>query len=189
MHRFLMPAAIAALGLTVITPAHATDQDAWFVNLGAGRADYHANFDHQVSGSDHGTGEILNVGWRRAFVGLEAGYTNLGNVSYTDGTYTLKLNGRGYTAGFDVHADVTSHFYVSGRFGAFFWKETAKLWTGSNTPARGHLSSTDWYGGVGAGADINRHWSVGAAFDFYRTSHNGFDVGTRMYTVDVEYRF
>lgn len=47
----------------------------------------------------------------------------------------------------------------------------------------------DGYAGVGTGVDFNRHVSVGVNFDYYKIEKNGYNVGTKTYSVTMEYRF
>ena len=56
-------------------------------------------------------------------------------------------------------------------------------------PRRRVEQSLGWYAGVGTGFDIDRHWSIGANFDYYEMSKNELDIGSRVFTVGAEYRF
>lgn len=189
--KYLLLALVAgsAFGATSL---QAKDLTGGFVNLGAGSASYHATYGSYDLGSDTGTAVIFNAGYRTQFIGFEAGYTDLGSVSGHDGSITGKLSADGWTAGINGHFNPTEQWYISARGGAFVWKLHAKL--SSSDPAdtytiKDSRQSLGWYAGVGTGYDFNRNWSVGVNFDYYSISKDGLDIGNRVYTASVEYRF
>ncbi|MGB3462351.1 outer membrane protein [Rhodanobacter lindaniclasticus] len=192
MKNTLLALAVLA-GATLATPnVQAKDLTGGFVNLGAGRASYHATFDSYDLGSEHGTAVILNAGYRTQFIGFEAGYTDLGSISSRDGTTYAKLSGDGWTAGINGHFNPTDAWYISARGGAFMWKlhGTAQSSDPANSfKEKASRQSLGWYAGVGTGYDINKSWSIGANFDYYSISKQGLDIGNRIYTVSAEYRF
>ena len=174
------------------TSVQAKDLTGGFVNLGAGRVNYHATVDSYDVDGDHGTAFILNAGYRTQFIGFEAGYTNLGSVKYRYDALSGKLSGDGWTAGINGHFNLTNPWYISARGGAFIWKLHGTL--NSSDPAypfkeKASKQSLGWYAGVGTGYDINRSWSVGVNFDYYSISDHGMDIGNRIFTVGAEYRF
>jgi OmpA-OmpF porin, OOP family len=204
MHKTFAALSLIAAGALAANSARAQARDVtgWFVNGGAGRANYHATadingFGNYDLGSTHGTAGLINAGYRSQYIGFEAGYTNLGSISSNDQFGDrAKLSGDGWTFGMNGHFNPTEHWYISARAGGFLWKLHAKetySYEGQRLSDTGSTQSLGWYAGVGTGYDINRHWSVGASFDYYHISKDyqgiGFDIGTRMFTVNAEYRF
>jgi opacity protein-like surface antigen len=201
MYKHLTALAALTAGTCLAASVQAKDLTGWFVNAGAGSAHYHASTDLLGSGSNSGTAFAVNAGWRSQFIGVEAGYVDLGSVkahdSYGD---HAKLSGDGWTLGVNGHFNPTKQWYISARGGAFMWKlhGSASLTDGTDTYRyRGSKQSLGWYAGVGTGFDINWHWSVGAHFDYYKISDKRFagidtgnyDIGTRVYSIRAEYRF
>ncbi len=192
-NRKLLPLIAATCGLFAAS-AHADQTNGWFVNGNVGTAHYNATVDGVGTGTDSNTAFMLNAGYRdQGILGFEAGYTNLGSVTSRDSLGNrYKLKGDGWTFGLNGHFNFNDHWYMSARTGGFVWKlkATATIYqpTGSAT-YRGSQQSLGWYAGVGTGYDINRHWSVGASFDYYEISKHGYDFGTRIFSVGGEYRF
>lgn len=198
MYRKLLPLAAAACGLFATTAYADQTTNGWFVNASGGTAHYKATVDGLGSGTDDNTAFILNAGYRdQGVLGFEAGYTNLGSVSATtDAGDRAKLKADGWTLGLNGHFNLTDHWYLSARGGLFMWKLKANVTVGSGADRatyRASKQSLNWYAGIGTGYDINRNWSVGASFDYYRISDKfdgvGFDVGSRVFSVGAEYRF
>lgn len=194
---FAMLAVLASSALAS-SAADAKDLTGWFVNAGAGRANYHATVDQYDIGSDHGNAGIINFGYRTQFIGFEAGYTNLGSLTASEpGVYRDKLSGDGWTAGINGHFNLNPQWYLSARAGLFLWKLHATAtdyFNGTSQTYKGSTQSTDGYAGVGVGYDVNRNWSVGAAFDYYRISKRAdelgkLEIGNRVFSVNAEYRF
>jgi len=178
-----------AVGMLATSNVVAKDLTGWFVNGSAGRVNYHATVDGFGSGSEHGTAAIVNAGYRTQFIGFEAGYTDLGSVSaHDDVGDSAKVSGDGWTAGINGHFNPTDRWYISARGGAFVWKLHARA-TVADEGFSGSEQSLGWYAGVGTGFDIDRHWSIGANFDYYEMSKNELDIGSRVFTVGAEYRF
>ncbi|MBD8881253.1 porin family protein [Rhodanobacter sp. 7MK24] len=193
MYKKLLPLVAATCGFFA-TAAHADQTNGWFVDGSAGTAHYKATVDG-LSGTDSNTAFILNAGWRdQGLIGFEAGYTNLGSLSSTDGYGDhAKLKADGWTFGLDGHFNFNDNWYMSARTGGFQWKLKATLsvndsYLGSAT-YRGSEESLGWYGGLGTGYDFNKHWSVGANFDYYSMNKHGYDIGTHIFSVSAEYRF
>lgn len=193
MYKKRLILALAAGGL-LATAAHAEQPNGWFVNTNVGTAHYTAHIDDLGSATESDTAFIVNAGWRdQRILGFEVGYTDLGSVSANDGAGTRgKLSADGWTLGLNAHFNPTAHWYISARGGAFQWKLHAKASvtdvSGTET-FRGSEQALDWYAGVGTGYDINRHWGIGANFDYYKMAKYSADVGTRIFSVSAEYRF
>ena len=177
--------------------AQAKDLTGWFVNGGLGTASYHATVDydgyHASGNKNGGTAGIVNVGWRSQFIGVEAGYTNLGSVTERADGDRAKLSGDGWTLGLNGHFNPTRHWFISARGGAFYWKLRSRLSLDDAVYSAAHYSGSDrslgWYAGVGTGYDIDWHWSVGAHFDYYKVNGDDYDIGSKVFTVSAEYRF
>lgn len=195
MSRKPLVLSLAACGLFAVTAAHADQTNGWFVNGNAGTAHYKATVDGLGSGTDSNTAFMLNAGWRdQGILGFEAGYTNLGSVSAKDDYGDrLKVKADGWTFGLNGHFNFNDHWYMSARTGGFLWKLKSTL--SVNDPSLGSATYRDseqslgWYGGVGGGYDFNKHWSVGANFDYYSMSKHGYDIGSRIFSISGEYRF
>lgn len=195
MYKKFLSLAVIACSICAAQAAHADELNGWFVNGSAGSAHYNVTVDDYASGSDHGTAFIVNAGYRVSdMTGVEVGYTDLGSVSAKDGLGDhAKLSGDGWTLGFNGHFNPTDRWYISARGGAFLWKLHGNATVvDSNNVATSYSASKQslgWYAGVGTGYDINRHWSVGANFDYYKMDQDGFDIGSRILSVSTEYRF
>ncbi|KRF00373.1 hypothetical protein ASG87_13080 [Frateuria sp. Soil773] len=186
---------LAGAGMLATTSAMAKKPNGWFVNAGVGSAHYKASVDGYGSGTEAGTAYMINAGYHdQRILGFEVGYTDLGSVDAKGGYGDrAKLSGDGWTLGLNGHFNPTRHWYVSTRSGAFLWKLRAKAGVayddGSTETFRGSEQSIGWYAGVGTGYDIDRHWSVGASFDYYKIDKDDYDIGTRIFAVNAEYRF
>lgn len=190
MRKRILATTVAIVSLSAMGTAQASEHTGWYTNLGVGGANYHLK-GTGLSSDDHTTGAVFNVGWRKAFIGVEAGYTDLGSVKYSNAIYPdyrETFSAYGYTAGFDAHINVTEHFYLGGRAGAFFWK-LKDHYVNTGTDQQFRLSSTGWYAGLAGGYDIDSHWSIGGNFNFYRLNKRGLTIDTKLYTVTAEYRF
>lgn len=189
------PAALALLVAVacVGTGAQAQDLTGWFINGGGGSAHYKATYDG-VSGKESDTSFQINGGWRSQFIGIEAGYTGLGSVSeHDDLGDSAKLTGKGWTLGLNGHFNPTDKWYLSARAGFFLWTLDASADIADGTGGTLHLSGSEHgmngYAGVGTGVDFTRHLSLGVNFDYYKINKHGYDIGTKVYSVNMEYRF
>lgn len=195
MQKKRLTLALAASGLLAMATAHAEQPNGWFVNANAGGAHYKVDIDGIGSGTESDTAFMVNAGYRdQRILGFEVGYTNLGSVSASDEFGDrAKLSGDGWTLGLNGHFNPTRHWYISSRAGGFLWKLKAKatiVYIDDSTETfRDSAQSLAWYAGVGTGYDIDRHWSVGANFDYYKIDKDDYDVGTRIFSVSAEYRF
>lgn len=196
-----MTLAVFAAGAGLAVNAQAKDLTGWYVNGNAGSAHYDASTDAFGRGTDHGTAFSVNAGWRSQFIGVEAGYVDLGSVkAHDDVGDHAKLSGDGWTLGINGHFNPTKLWYISARGGALLWKlhGNATLTDGIDSYRyRGDRQSLGWYAGVGTGIDINWHWSVGVHFDYYKIKDDKFDgfntgnydIGSKVYSLRAEYRF
>ncbi|HET7268313.1 MAG TPA: outer membrane beta-barrel protein [Oleiagrimonas sp.] len=198
-----------ALGLAcagMACSAQAKDLTGWFVNGGVGTAHYHATVGSTDAGSESDTSAQINFGWRSRFIGVEAGYVDLGSVE-TDipgSAFSLvgypqltgghaELSGDGWTLGLNGHFNPTQMWYISARGGLFMWKlhldASATDMSGTTHHGSEGRQSADWYAGIGTGVDFNRHMSLGVNFDFYKIAKDDVEIDNKVYTVNFEYRF
>ncbi len=174
--------------------AQAKNLTGWFVNGGVGTAHYHATYGNYDIGSESDTSAQINFGWRSQFIGVEAGYIDLGSVKGSDDLgESAKLSGDGWTLGLNGHFNPTKMWYISARGGLFMWKLHAKASLSNGAGGFDHYSagrqSADWYAGVGTGVDFNRHVSLGVNFDFYKIDKDSVQIDNKVYTINLEYRF
>ncbi|GLQ95796.1 outer membrane beta-barrel protein [Dyella mobilis] len=210
-----------AVALTLGTASAAAFADGnVFVNANAGYSDYNFNrsdysepgvFTHLRKRDPAGA---LRVGYRwRSVVdyGVEAGYGYLGQGELKtlspDGESTRsKQKNRGFLLGGNLNYNITDQWYVSARAGWFRGRNTYSFYdhltSGGSESFRGTGTATGEYLGVGAGFNVNRHFSLGLAYDTYhtpstpvRSSNPYFDGsqpirGTRagMLSIQGEYR-
>lgn len=194
MNKKILVLAVLAAGACMATGAQARDLTGWFINGGVGSAHYDASAG-SFDGSDSGTSFQFNGGWRSQFIGIEGGYVDLGSISENDGAgSSAKLSGKGWTLGVNGHFNPTEKWYISARAGLFRWTTHASVTVagdgeGGATYASGSDNGTNGYFGLGTGVDFNRHWSLGANADYYQINGQGYDIHTKVYSVNLEYRF
>lgn len=211
MSKTLFAVAFAAASLVAL-PAFAQDTAApqgnylpsqpvgsgnWFIDGSVGRTDngdtggfggdFGSDFGYQHSQRGRMTGYGLVGGYRWKVgpdlaLGLEAGYTDLGNfkvqnafhahdVDQTDATNAL----HGWLVGVNGRINLSPQWYLSARGGYFHANDYDHSYAygaaedfGSFTTTRpGHDS---WYAGVGTGWDISEHWGIGVSYDYYHAS-------------------
>lgn len=179
--------ALLAAGACVASGAQAKDLTGWFINGGVGSAHYDAHA-LGLSGTESDTSFQFTGGWRSRFIGLEGGYVDLGSVSEQGTGYSAKVSGKGWTVGVNGHFNPTEKWYISARAGLFFWRIHASATDGVTT-ASASDHHTNGYAGIGTGFDIDQHWSVGVNGDYYQMNGQGYDVDTKVYSVNLEYRF
>jgi opacity protein-like surface antigen len=189
MHKKLTALALLMAAACLGTSAQAKDLTGWFINGGVGSAHYKASYEG-VSGTESDTGFQINGGWRSQFIGFEGGYVDLGSISENDGLGdSAKLSGKGWTLGLNGHFNPTDKWYISARAGFFFWNVDLRAKLADGTGASDSENGMNGYAGIGTGIDFNRNWSAGVNFDYYKINKDHFEVGTKVYTVNVEYRF
>ncbi|HVX06065.1 MAG TPA: outer membrane beta-barrel protein [Rhodanobacteraceae bacterium] len=193
MSRKITALALFTAAACVAASAQAADVTGWFVNGGVGSTHYKASYEG-LSGTESDNGFQINGGWRSHFIGIEGGYADLGSVSENDGTGdSASLSGKGWTLGLNGHFNPTEKWYISARAGFFFWKLDGHADLADGNGGTTHYSASEngmnGYAGLGTGFDINRHWSVGVNFDYYKINKDHFNIDTKMYSVNAEYRF
>lgn len=198
MQKKLIVLALLAAGACVATGAQAKDLTGWFINGGVGSAHYKLSIDG-INATESDTSFQFNGGWRSQFIGIEAGYVDLGSVSeHDDLGNSLKASGKGWTLGVNGHFNPTEKWYISARAGLFRWTthldatladEGEGDGEGSATYFSGSDNGTSGYAGIGTGVDFNRNWSLGANADYYQINAHGYDIHSKVYSVNLEYRF
>ncbi|KGI78483.1 porin family protein [Oleiagrimonas soli] len=208
MNRKIIVIALLCTGSCSATAAQAENPSGWFVNTGVGTAHYDAKINgYKMGGNDSHSSFQVNAGWRWEAIGVEAGYVSLGSITqslqssdFASYPYSTpyrsdktKLSGDGWTLGLNGHFNPTEKWYVSAHGGLFMWKGHESMTLVPITGTTEHYSydtrSTDWYAGVGTGVDFTRHISLGVNFDYYKMKKGRLDIGNRVYSVNLEYRF
>lgn len=200
----LLGAAVAVVLSTAAASAFAGD---FFVNGNIGGTNWHQN---STSGGfkreNQGAASQLRVGYRWNSVvdyGVELGYAYLGsnnNSVITRGDSQLdgyKLKSRGYLLGGNLNWNITDQWYVGGRAGWYRGRQTleARLINpidASITKTASSSLTTGEYFGVGAGYNINSHFSVGLNFDRFRLpgeGKSGKSMNVNMTSIGGEFRF
>lgn len=181
--------ALLAAGACFASGAQAKDLTGWFVNGGVGSAHYSAHLG-DLHGTESDTSFQVTGGWRSQFIGLEAGYVDLGSVGDSDNMGDkYKISGHGWTLGVNGHFNPTEKWYISARAGFFRWTTKFRATLGGEPYYSGTDNGTNGYFGLGTGVDFNRNWSLGVNGDYYQINAHGYDVHTKVYSVNLEYRF
>jgi OmpA-OmpF porin, OOP family len=148
--------------------------------------------------NDHPTTYAINGGYRWKVgedlgLGVDVGYNDLGNFklknAFNDNPVNLKDQRnalRGWTAGVNGKINVWQGLYVSGRTGVYGWKGHGYANQDIN---RHDLDKVDYYAGAGVGYDINSHFGVGLAYDYYHAKKDGISLSTDTASLTAEYRF
>lgn len=165
----------------------------WFVDGRVGQA--HVN---KGPYNDHPTTYAVTGGYRWKVgedlgLGVDAGYNDLGNFKvknvFNSNDVNLKDQRnalRGWTAGVNGKINVWQGLYVSGRAGVYGWKGHGYANQDIN---RHDLDKVDYYAGAGVGYDINNHFGVGLAYDYYHAKKDGISLSTDTASLTTEYRF
>lgn len=145
---------------------------------------------------DNDTGYGANVGYRWALnpnvaLGVEGGYTNLGNFDPKDGFGTLGI-GRakvdGWNVGVNGHFNLSPNWYVSAR-GGLFRGDVKGGYLAGGVPVYVDDTSNKYYAGAGFGYDFNNNLSVGLNYDYYKVNKDGLNLTPNLVSVSAEYRF
>jgi len=165
----------------------------WFIDGRIGQA--HVNTGPY---DDHPTAYAINGGYRWKVgqdlgLGVDVGYNDLGNYklknAFNDNPVNLtgRRNAlRGWTAGVNGRINVWQGLYVSGRAGVYGWKGHGY---DNQSINRHDLDKVDYYAGAGVGYDINQHFGVGLAYDYYHAKKSGIGLSSDTASVTAEYRF
>ncbi|TPG11172.1 porin family protein [Rhodanobacter glycinis] len=174
-------------------PGQAIGSGNWFVDGRVGQA--HVN---KGPYNDHPTTYAVTGGYRWKVgedlgLGVDAGYNDLGNFKLKNAFNSNDVNLkdqrnalRGWTAGVNGKINVWQGLYVSGRAGVYGWKGHGYANQDIN---RHNLDKVDYYAGAGVGYDINNHFGVGLAYDYYHAKKDGISLSTDTASLTAEYRF
>lgn len=174
-------------------PGQAIGSGNWFVDGRVGQAHVNKGPYH-----DHPTTYAIGGGYRWKVgedlgLGVDAGYNDLGNFKvknvFNSNDVNLKDQRnalRGWTAGVNGKINVWQGLYVSGRAGVYGWKGHGYANQDIN---RHDLDKVDYYAGAGVGYDINNHFGVGLAYDYYHAKKDGISLSTDTASLTAEYRF
>jgi OOP family OmpA-OmpF porin/outer membrane immunogenic protein len=174
-------------------PGQAIGSGNWTIDGRVGQA--HVN---KGPYNDHPTTYAINGGYRWKVgedlgLGVDVGYNDLGNFKLknafnsNDVNLTDRRNAlRGWTAGVNGKINVWQGLYVSGRAGVYGWKGHGYANQDIN---RHDLDKVDYYAGAGVGYDINNHFGVGLAYDYYHARKDGISLSTDTASLTAEYRF
>lgn len=197
----------------------------WFVDLSAGRTDGYSKNSDFGSGFSNGSGSLFsNKNGRRTGynvlggyrwkvgpdlgLGLEAGYTDLGNYKLSNLTSSGSVNQssrenalRGWQLGANGRINLLPQWYISAHGGYFHANNDGGAYNDTVSQDLFHGGDRGgFYGGLGTGWDINQHFGVGVKYDYYHVSagniydtptNSNFAVrrSTGIVSVDAEYRF
>jgi outer membrane immunogenic protein len=198
----------------------------WFVDLSAGRTDGYSKNSDFGSGFSNGSGSLFsNKNGRRTGygvlggyrwkvgpdlgLGLEAGYTDLGNYKLSNiGDNNGSVNQssrenalRGWLVGANGRINLLPQWYISAHGGYFHANNDGGAYNDTVSQDLFHGGDRGgFYGGVGTGWDVNQHFGIGVKYDYYHVSagnihdtasNSDFNVrrSTGIVSVDAEYRF
>ncbi|HEX7815314.1 outer membrane protein [Dyella sp.] len=210
MNKFLSAAVLAVLGAASATAS--ADEGNFFVNGNIGQANWRdgsaARSLYAIPGVERvkqdntGPAGQLRVGYRwRSVVdyGVELGYAYLGertvNYSGADFSNNLKQKSRGYMLGGNLNWNITDQWYVSGRAGWYRGRAVAQERNydavGRSAGTLASNMATGEYMGLGAGYNINQHFSVGLNYDRFHLPGQGGVAATtvNMTTIGGEFRY
>ena len=197
----------------------------WLVDLSAGRTDGYSKSSNFGSGFSNGSGDLFsNKNGRRTGysvlggyrwkvgqdlgLGVEAGYTDLGNYKLSNLGNNGSVNQsstqnalRGWMLGGNGRINVLPQWYISAHAGYFHANNNGGAY--NNTVSQTLFHGGDkggYYAGIGTGWDINQHFGLGVKYDYYHASagnlhdvpsNSDFSVrrSTGIVSLDAEYRF
>lgn len=197
MKKTLFTLSLAAAGL-VAAPAFAQSHDGFFINGSVGQAKYDRGLY-----DDDDTAWNANFGYRWAvspsvLFGVEGGYAHLGSFKYDrrfNPVTRADARLKGWTAGVNMHANLTPNWYLSGRAG-LFRGDVRGGWASApvgdvDVPTFHYVDETSnkWYAGAGFGYDFSNNFSLGLNYDYYRAEKHGLRIDPDVWSVSAEFRF
>jgi opacity protein-like surface antigen len=187
MKNTLFAIALASAGLfTLPSISHAADTSGFFINGNIGQS----NLDKDAFDDDD-TSFGGNFGYRWAvapnvLLGVEGGYTDLGEFDAKGSAGSGKAELKGWNLGANGHFNVSDNWYISGRGG--FFRADRKV-TDDFVPINVDDTKNGWYAGAGFGYDFNTNFSVGLNYDYYKVDKDSLDLSPSVVSVSGEYRF
>lgn len=208
-------------------PSQPVGSGNWFIDANVGRTNGNSsggfgsnasdfNFFNGHRGRRTGYGVAGGYRWKVGHdlgVGIEAGYTDLGNYRIRNVFNSGSVNQRdtvnalrGWVLGVNGRINLTPQWYV-GAHGGWFWAndnnqryyDTLNQQLGFSNGKHGGRGS--WYGGIGTGWDINEHFGVGVQYDYFHANAghytnpttgervSGIKRSTGIVSLTGEYRF
>lgn len=243
MNKSLLALAFAATGLVSIpafaqdassAPASGNYQSSqpvgsgnWFIGGNVGRTNGSDtggfgsdaagfNFFKGEQGRRTGYGLLGGYRWKVGDdlgLGLEAGYTDLGNYRiknvFNSGDVNQKSTEdalRGWMAGVNGRINLLPQWYLSAHGGLFYANDNNDRFYNSAGQDLGFSNGgrpgrSSWYAGVGTGWDINEHVGLGVQYDYFHANAGkikdnttgetqpGLKRSTGIVSVNAEYRF
>jgi outer membrane immunogenic protein len=208
-------------------PSQAIGSGNWLIDASVGRTNGNSDGGFGSSGGDFnflrghrgrrtGYGVVGGYRWKVGQdlgLGVEAGYTDLGNfrvknvfnsqaVNQRDSTNAL----RGWLVGVNGRINLTPQWYLGARGGYFNANDNSNSFNNSLGQDLGLTNGRraqrgSWYAGVGTGWDINEHFGLGVHYDYFhanagkiRNTATGMETtglkrSTGMVSLTGEYRF
>lgn len=216
MEKLLLTAAAAA-ALSFASFGASASSEGTFIGINGGRTNYdisHADFHDKT---DTAFGAVVGYRWavdRPFYLGVEAGYVDLGKISsrYDTavltpdgfGTYHEKdeLKGRALLVGANGKWELPHHWTITARLGVAYSHtsydiKASEAVAGDNALLqRFHDSSNDAgiYAGIGFGYDFTKNFGVTLNYDNYSLKAQGITDDKRTVNVGVwgaaaEFRF
>lgn len=236
MKKFLLPAVLATvafapaafaqnMGGDTYRPDLQTGDGNWFVAGNVGRTDggtagRFGTGDFNVFESRDGrkTGYGLAAGYRWKVapawgVGIEGGYTDLGNLVVKNVFHSDDVNQRqdtnalrGWLVGGNARVNVNEAWYIGARGGYFRASDNNAHYYNSvgqdlGLERGGRDGRGSWYAGLGTGWNVNNNFSVGVHYDYFRAkagelrdpdtgiTFNGPKRSTALLGLTAEYAF
>ena len=209
-------------------PSQAVGSGNWFIGANVGRTNgsdtggFGSNaggFNFLRGEKDRRTGYGLLGGYRWKVgpdlgLGVEAGYADLGNFrvknvfeSGQDVNQKSTRNAlRGWMVGVNGKINLVPQWYISAHGGYFRANDNNQNY--NNSPGQdlgfssgGRPDRGSWYGGIGTGWDVNEHFGVGVAYDYFHADagkvrnnatgevSRGLKRSTGIVSLAGEYRF
>lgn len=184
--------ALAVAPLLLCTPVHATQPGYGFAGAQLGQS----RLQGMAAAHDTATGAVFNLGYRWKInpgfeIGPEVGYTTLGSFSDTfyltqPGKVTAKV--RGAFAGANARFLLGPDWYIQMQTGYFNAHSRIDTRYGASVTAENYTTSS-WYTGLGFGYRFASNASLGFVFNHFNDRTHGYDLGSSLASVRVEYQF
>lgn len=183
----------------------------WFIDAnvgrtGGGNGGFGQNlgtYNFNKGERDRRTGYGLTGGYRWKVgqdfgLGVEAGYTDLGNFRVKNIFNSQPVNQssttnalRGWLVGVNGRMNLVQGWYLSARGGYFHANNYNHVFTSDEVAqgltTGGKAGRGSWYAGLGTGWDIDQHWGVGVAYDYFHANAGKIrDTNTGAITSDLK---
>jgi len=179
-----------------LQPSQPVGSGNWFLDANVGRTNGSSsggfgsnasgfNFLHGERGRRTGYGLIGGYRWKVGQdlgLGLEGGYTDLGNFRVKNVFNSNDVNQkkqenalRGWLLGVNGRINLMPQWYMSFHGGYFHANDNGHNYNNSvgqdlHLSSGGRAGRGSWYGGVGTGWDINEHFGVGVQYDYFHAN-------------------